>query len=264
MIQTLSRKEILKMNKSFAKFISDIQDIKYNPATEENKYTEGYMILDEDEEARFVSQDESDIMTQTEYKEYLSIKDNIEFPQFTNKYFGNKVYNLPNNEVDIYVENLAKTIEKFCKNLKWESVLFLLEYPTPWLSQKNSFKPVKNAIKYFKKLGVKRKFIGGFIANGEELKELIQNLFWLTRCNAGLPICYFTGINSKFTANICQYGNIHFEFYSKKSKNQIEKNASKYNLIEIEDGRCLQNFNESRKIKGRKLKTNDKKAELKK
>lgn len=252
MIELLERQEIFKLNKIFASFIIEGQEVQYNPMFDYNKYFPELMLVD-DEAPRFVTQAECDQWNEEENEEYLRKKDSFESINIAEKHVGEIVYNLSYSEIDTYVENLADGILKLAEELNWQSVLFLLDYSTPWLYQKNNHKPVKKALDYLRKIGVTDTFIGGFKASGEDLRELIKNLFWIIRCNAALPDCCFSGVDTGFTADICKYGNIHFHFYSAKDKRNITKAAKAIGMLKIKDGQCFEKFSVTGAIKGRQI-----------
>ena len=121
----------------------------------------------------------------------------------------------------------------------------------PWLGQQNDYKPVKKAMDYLKGIGTTDDFAGGFKANGTDLEKLSDNLFWIFRCNASLAYCFFSGIEKDFVGSICQYGNIHFHFYSETEMIQTKNAALDLGMIEIE--KCFENFSETGRIEGRRL-----------
>jgi hypothetical protein len=249
MIELLDRKKLLSLNQTFAAFILNIQDAKYNPM--HNRYEPGIMYVEDDEKARYVSKDECDKWNREEQVGFDQIRDKIQVkPQ---KFIDELVFKLPHSEINQYLENLSDALENLNKKLEWQSILFLLEYPTPWLWQANDFEPVKKAIDYLQNLGATNDFKGGFIANGQDLKNLIKQLFWLIRCNASLPDCYFSGLEKEFVGHICKYGNIHFYFYSEADRNEIHLEAQKVGLYSIETNHCFDSFDISDKIEGRTI-----------
>jgi hypothetical protein len=72
------------------------------------------------------------------------------------------------------------------------------------------------------------------------------------RCNAALPCCYFSGIHKDVILSVCKEGNIHFEFYSDKIKQEIDVLAVTLGMEKITT--CYSNFTE---IRRNKWKTND-------
>jgi hypothetical protein len=253
MIELLERQDIFKLNETFASFIADVQDAKYNPTLDYNKYEPCEMYVDESEELRFVSQQECDEWNSKAFEEHLKNKDNISQISIKERHAGEIAYNFPHDNMEKYIENLANGIVELSNRLQWKAVIFLLDYSTPWLHQDNDYKPVKKALDYLKKIGTSTNFNGGFKASGQDLKELTTHLFWIIRCNAALPDCYFSGVDKDFTADICKYGNIHFHFYSDKDKLEIQRTAEEIGMIGIEDGQCFENFSETSAIDGRQI-----------
>ncbi|MEO7991266.1 MAG: hypothetical protein ABI663_17075 [Chryseolinea sp.] len=251
MIELIDRQSILKLNKIFASFIVDVQNVKYNPIND--LYSPGIMFVDDNENPRNVSQEECDIWNNERQIEFDQSKDKIDAVSIKDKYIDEIVFKSPTNKADLYTEQLGRGLESFTNNLHWESTIFLLEYPTPWLSQDNDFEPVKKALDYLRSIGVAKDFIGGFKASGQELKELTKSLFWIIRCNASLPDCYFSGIDEYFVGNICKYGNAHFYFYSEKVRQGIIDESENVGLQIIDAVSCYDNFEETNKIEGRQI-----------
>jgi hypothetical protein len=247
MIERLSRHEILKLNATLAAFIVDIQDVHYNPMQDYPRYEAGDMHVEG--VMRYVSQAEADTWNEADLIEYNNNKDIIDTIPTHEGFKGSAIYNFPKADIDTYIQSLSKGIVAICTQLHWESVIFLLEYTTPWLYQKNNYPPVKKALKYLKNIGVDAQFNGGFKANGDDLIEFSSHLFWLMRCNAALPHCYFSGIHKDVILSVCKEGNIHVEFYSDKIKQEIEVLAATLGMEKITN--CYSNYTETGVIKGR-------------
>lgn len=245
MITLLTRQELLALNPIFAAYIIEIQDANYNPLRDYNKEKPGMAYFGEEEGSRYISQEECDVNNEQAYAVFLQKKDTYDTISLKGKHVGEAVYNFQHAPLEQYLDLLANGFVQLCTELQWDSVLFLLDYSTPWLYQNNDFEPVQKALNYLKSIGVDNKFNGGFKASGDDLKTLVKNLFWLVRCNAALPLCSFAGANSSFAAEICKYGNMHFHFYAEKDKAAIEAIAPKILMQLIEDGRCHSNFTEA-------------------
>jgi hypothetical protein len=253
MIELLERQEIFKLNKTFASFVIDVQDAKYNPLLDYNSYKAGDVYFDDNDKSRLLTQEECDKLNNEKNEEYLKRKDYFETLNLKKRHSGEMIYKLPFSDLDTYLESLSDGILKLSEKLNWQSVVFLLDYSTPWLYQDNDYKPARKALDYLKEIGTGEAFSGGFKANGQELKELTKNLFWIIRCNAALPDCFFSGVGTDFAADICKYGNIHFHLYSSEEKLGIEKAAKEIGMIEITDGQCFENFTETSAIQGRQI-----------
>ena len=253
MIELLDRKNTLRLNKTFASAIVDFQHVQYNPDSPDNIYEPGEMYMDDSDEPRFVSQKECDELNREARREYEIKRDVSDVISIKDNFAGTLIYSAPNSDIDTYELNLANSINKLSAGLKWDSVIVILDYSTPWLSQENDYKPADNALKYLKSLGVDKDFVGGFKISGVQLTEFFQHLFWITRCNASLPYCYFSGVNNRFVATICKYGNVHFDFYSDDEKNEFKKVAEQIGLVRHTDNNCYENFSDTGEIKGRQI-----------
>jgi hypothetical protein len=251
MIQLLNRQEILSLNKIFASFIIDWQQQEYDPSLEQNKYEAKVMYDLAINKPRYYSQEEVDQMNAERLEEYNRMKDNIQTSPVEDKSTGTLIYNLPFAEIYDYAESLSEAMVTLAEKLEWQAVIFLLVYPTPWLRQENNYKPVKKALDHLKSIGITNDFTGGIKANETDLKELMKHLFWIFRCNASLPYCFFSGIDKDFVGSICKYGNIHFHFYSDAEMIETKNKALGLGMIEIEN--CFENFSETGAIKGRRL-----------
>jgi len=98
---------------------------------------------------------------------------------------------------------------------------------------------------------VREDFVGGLSAHGEDLAELTFHLFWIIRCNASLPCCWLSTSRDSFVANICKYGNLHFQTYDAITESRLEAFALIQKLIRIDD--CYQQFEDSNGIEGRQI-----------
>jgi hypothetical protein len=145
---------------------------------------------------------------------------------------------------------LSEVIEKLSQKLN-QPFLFLLDYSTPWLYQENDFEPVQAAYKYLNSIGIDKEFVGGVLCSGDELKNFINHLFWLVRCNASLPECFFAGENTSFVLSICKHGILHLELYSEDEKTLIINYCKELGMIEAEE--CYDTFSDSNAIEGRQI-----------
>lgn len=251
MIELLDRQSTLKLNKTFTSFIIDVQDAKYNPV--HSPYESGTMYFDDSEKPRYVSQDECDKWNKERLSEFNQNKDTADTDTLNDKYIDEVVFTFSEHQIDQYLDKLSNGLDYLTEQLDWKAVIFLLDYPTPWLNQENDYQPVKKALDYIRQIGVSEDFIGGFKVSGQGLKEITKNLFWIIRCNASLPDCYFSGLSTDFSGSICKYGNIHFNFYSRTDRQEIIRAAQDIGLKQIEGSQCLDSFTETGKIEGRRI-----------
>jgi len=200
------------------------------------------------DEKRFYSQDEIDKINKEALDEFLQKKDSVGIGEY--KYFGELKYNLSFRDKFIYAIELGKLIEELSKTLESE-LIFILDYAVPWLSQKNEYNPVQNALIYLKEIGTTECFTGAYKIKGDELAEFVPNLFWIIRCNASLPYCWFSTNNHEFIGDICEHGNIHLHTYSQEIKDILMNFAIRNNLTTIEE--CVEAFITDGGIDGRQI-----------
>lgn len=246
MIKLIARNEALK-NEVFASFIRTWQK-RFDPREDPYRTEPGNYFDWELDKQRWYTQDEINEINTKEINEFLYLRDKIEVKEF--EYFGELKYNLQFNDILVYSIALGKTLEKLSKELNSE-LIFILDYSVPWLYQKNDYKPVARALDYLKEMGVSEDFAGGIECNGDELAEFVSNLFWIIRCNASLPFCWFSTDKHDFVGDLCQHGNIHFHTYSEMIREKIQTFATKYALVEIDD--CIEAFFDGGSIHGRQI-----------
>lgn len=197
-----------------------------------------------------ISQAELDKLQQKRIEEYLQLRDDIQPKPF--EFHGEIKYNLPLRELHLYPKALGKTLEKLSKALQ-SDLFFLLDYGIPWLSQDHDFPAARAALTYLKEQGMSENFAGAIQANGEELSSFVSHLFWISRCCASLPHCYFSTDQHAFVGSICKYGNLHLYTYSAPVKLALQAFATQNQLIELDQ--CVEAFSASGGIEGRQIKS---------
>lgn len=242
----ITREEALR-NEVFASFVGTWQT-RFDPREDPFMVQEGLYYDREIEKERFFAQAEIDEINRKELDEYLSLKDNVEI--IKHEFYRELKYNLAFRDIFIYAIALGDSFQKLSDELN-KDIIFILDYSVPWLYQKNNFQPVEDALNYLRQMGVSEHFVGGFKLGGDELAEFVSKLFWIIRCNASLPYCWFSTESHAFVGSICKYGNIHLHTYSEKVKDEIEKFARSNSLIEIEN--CYEAFDEGGGIEGRQI-----------
>jgi hypothetical protein len=242
----ITREEALR-NEVFASFIATWQK-SFDPREDPYMIIEGNYYDPELDQERFFTQVEIDEIHEKELAEYLKLKDNIEIKEL--EYFGELRYNLAFMDIFVYSIELGYTLQKLSSELN-SDIIFILDYSVPWLYQKNDYQPVEDAMNYLRKIGVAEDFVGGFRFGGDALAEFVSHLFWIIRCNAGLPYCWFSTENHEFVGDLCKHGNIHIHCYSEKIKENFEHFASVNTLLEIED--CFEAFTDDGAIEGRQI-----------
>lgn len=246
MIELITRQEALR-NEVFASFIQKWQE-RYDPRTDPYMTVPGVYYDSKIDSERFYSAQEIDFISKIEISEYERLRDPITSIKIENS--SEVIFNLRYKDIIVYTIEIGKVLHALSKVLN-SKIVFLLEYSVPWLWQKNDFKPVNTAINYLKDIGVSNNFVGGIRADDFELEKLATNLFWIIRCNASLPYCWFASESDPFVGNICKYGSLHFDCFSDSIKHTLNEFGKKHGLKKIDD--CIQGFCDTDPIQGRQL-----------
>lgn len=231
-----SRAEILALNPVFTKFILNWQlSLKPEPFAAGDRVDSDSYNLEGDEEG-------TAILTQ-EMAEKLTIEQNEAFEQKTDKnpfsapidlnLIDSRLIISSKENAEAYLNDFASALEQIRIELNESDLLVLGVDSTPWLYQKNNYKPVKKALDYLKGI-VDADFNGGFLLKEGSLLAFIPHLFWLIRCNASLPLFFMSFPNAKTVISICKYGVVHFDFYDKEESVKILRLLSKYDFREVD------------------------------
>ncbi len=195
MIELLDRKSILNLNMASASIILEVQDAKYNPIHNQNELGEMYM--DDSEKPRFVSQEKCGKWNKEEQMEFDQIRDKVEVELI--KFIEERVFTFPEAEIEQYLDKLGSGLECLNKQLHWQSTIFLLDYPTPWLSQNNDNELVIKALDYLRSIRVIDDFTGGFKAKRHSFFPFsINNMFKITII---VFVIFFLNFHARSQAN---------------------------------------------------------------
>lgn len=245
-MKLITRKQALK-NEVFASFIGTWQK-RFDPSEDSYMTTPGNYFDWELDKERFYDQIEIDSIRKKELEEFLNRRDDVKIKKY--EYFGELKYNLDFKDIFIYSIEIGKILEQLSNALNSE-LIFILDYNVPWLSQENDFEPVIKASNYLREIGTNEEFSGAYKLSGDELAEFVANLFWIIRCNASLPYCWFSTESHQFIGDVFKHGNLHFHTYSEEIKKQLESFAKQNSLIEIDD--CVEGFTGDGGIEGRQI-----------
>ena len=210
-----TRAEILALNDCFAAFIIEVQTTKYKPSDEWN---EGDSVeLDDTNKPVLLTAKQAAELNAKDEEYYLKNKDDYNAKaeyQFVCQATMISAATNPSS----YLNDLKKSFMLLAQ--KFGHLAILGDWSTPWLSQKNEYPPVKEAMQYLS-TSVDSSFNGGFVLEQTEITEFIPHLFWLIRCNASLPSFKMTFGSCKTIFYICKYGVVHMEFYDESESKQV-------------------------------------------
>ena len=105
---------------------------------------------------------------------------------------------------------------------------------------------------FLEKIVGDKTFKEAFEININSLPEFIEILFWTTRCDPSVAEYIFLfDKDEQIQLHLCKYGNLHLTEYNIEQLNEDKLEELGWTIIE---GKEFDNFTESEKIKGRKIK----------
>ena len=107
--------------------------------------------------------------------------------------------------------------------------------------QESDIRNAKMALQYLSNNNIGKNFNGALKVDTSQLPKFITHLCWLVRTNTVLPNVYFIDPKQMFFANICQYGNLHFNTRTGEADKSIKKEISKTKLKFLK-GNCDDNY----------------------
>ena len=106
------------------------------------------------------------------------------------------------------------------------------------------------AFNKLRKIVGKNNYMEALIVNKIDIKDIIEIVFWLNRCDPEMDNIIFFDKMEKYYFSICKYGNIHFVEINGNNITKEKITDIRFKVVE----KCYDNFSETGKIKGRKIK----------
>lgn len=95
----------------------------------------------------------------------------------------------------ILAKLLSDELSQLFKSLNVEKLIFFGDYDRPWISKftenRDDYKPLIEAVSYFKNIKIGNRFKGGIKVKLEELTEFIVHFYVLTKCDASFSCYHF-------------------------------------------------------------------------
>ncbi|MCM8570009.1 hypothetical protein NE848_11505 [Gramella jeungdoensis] len=237
MIKLLSRKECLERNLSLAASIQETQFLVYAPDKNDLLFNPGENYLEEEQKWVELTEEECQRRNRPIIEEFEKIRDKIPDAPELGAFKSQAILSTATKDFNEHRVLFSHGLNYLNEKLDWRGMLFILDYPFPWLSSLNEVRD-KQVLNWLRKKGVHDDFKGGIYADGEDLKTWVSLLFKLKKDNVGFPDCSFAGVNSAAIGFICKHGNIHYVFYKDDEKTEFDKALEKLNLIDIPFGAC--------------------------
>ena len=161
------------------------------------------------------------VMIEDEDDYFAKHQDSNPFPFSTEKKFiKGGIYLSNKSDPFVYLNHLGESLEALLQLTDQHQLLILGELPIPWLCQENDYPPVNRAIEFLQQ-HIDPEFRGGFVLEEGQILEFIPHLFWLTRCNAGLPLFWMAFNHGQTIMSLCKHGGLHFDFYQHEEQQII-------------------------------------------
>ncbi|CAN5365379.1 hypothetical protein BH09BAC6_BH09BAC6_27110 [soil metagenome] len=169
-----------------------------------------------------------------------------DFPQ-SNNYRNTYTYPGIYNSYILYTDavstrglcnNVATALTKLMKLLNYRQLSFLGDSTIPWLYRDHDYKPVKRGLDFLVQNKVSKTFAGALTVDVENLPGFAKHLFWLVRCNGVVFTPYFCDEGFNIIANVCKYGNIHFDTLNEQADLAFNKAIGQTGLVISTDNNC--------------------------
>lgn len=163
------------------------------------------------------------------------------------------ILTLPSKSIKGHIKLLGSELTKMINALDFDSLIFLGDTNSAWLSQDNDFRPVKEALHFLADNKVGKRFNGALQVDKTALPGFIKHLSWLSRCNAALPYFYFLDAGQNIIGTICQYGNLHIDMVNKETDRIFKAIITKTQFEFLTGKICSGQFSKTGAIKGREI-----------
>jgi hypothetical protein len=227
MIKLTNRNEIKKSKKIISSELSKLQKAFYDDETfeeykednEEHIYLEMYDFLNHD---------------LSEYKTF------------------NTIIGINHCNINTFTAELSSKVKELLNAINASEFILISHLKLDFFgNRKNKFKPLVNAYKNLEKIVGQKSYEEAFIFDLESLPEIIEMLFWITRCDPSAPEYLFLFDNEqKIQISLCKYGNIHLTQFDKEVLTEKKLSTLGWAIIEEESD----NFTEDGAIDGRQMK----------
>jgi hypothetical protein len=158
---------------------------------------------------------------------------------------------------DRYHARLARALSQLMSALQWpELQLVGLHRRAAWdseaLSGRAVYPPLARARDRLRAAELPSGFTGALVFGPQDCALVVPAWFWAARCDAAPSGLQVGAPGQRFTAALCQHGNLHLELYDEALMRRIDAAASACGLAPVQ-GICRNAFGASAAIAGRRL-----------
>lgn len=174
-------------------------------------------------------------------------REEIEYSTF------NKIIGLEHSDIKTYTSKLTEKLKELLHTINVNDFFIISHIKLDFFGNRdNNFKPLRKAYKKLEKIVGGKSFNEAFQIDIDSLQDFIEVLFWITRCDPSVAEYIFLfDINEQIQFHLCKYGNLHLTEYNNE---QLTEDKLKELGWTIFEGREFDQFTESGKIEGRKIK----------
>ncbi|MUP45605.1 hypothetical protein E0K83_07570 [Gramella sp. BOM4] len=241
MLELITREDCLNRNKTLAAYLKNVQANVYAPDRNDLLFIPGENYLEEEQKWVVLSEKECEERNRPIIREFEEKRDKLPSVLELGSYEADAILSSDTGNFDHHIDVLAEGLQKLDKDLEWGGLMFIMEYPFPWLTSLDPERD-KDALEYFRSLVDKEDCSSAIFADGEDLKVLLRHLLHLEMYNFEYPKCSFAAVQSSAIGSFCKYGNIHYLFYETQEKQKFDQFLLTTRLLEIPFPNCKYQF----------------------
>ncbi len=171
----------------------------------------------------------------------------------TNYSTFNKIIGIGHSDIETFTNKLSGKLTELFKTINATDLIIISHLKLDFFGNRdNNFKPLKEAYKTLEKIVGDKTFKEAFEIDIYSLPEFIEILFWTTRCDPSVAEYIFLfDKDEQIQFHLCKYGNLHLTEYNNQQLPEDKLTELGWTIIQ---GQEFDNFTESGKIKGGKIK----------
>lgn len=169
-----------------------------------------------------------DIENEEDKRQYINkSKEIYDFIDYSGEYYrkmfvGNIILGINAANIDEYLSIFPDAFAGLMEKLRIDKLYFALSERQNWLGRRGKIKPLKETFKNLTRITKNKRYFEAFEVDKDSIKEFAQIIFMLGRYDASMSYLHILSDKVEAGFNICKYGNLHIEIYSKELETQIK------------------------------------------
>ncbi len=164
----------------------------------------------------------------------------------------NKIISLGHSDVKSFAKKLTEKLTQLFNTIGATHLIIISDLKNDFFGNRdNKFKPLKQAYNKLEKIVGDKTFKEAFSVDIDDLKDFIEIIFWITRCDPSVPGLYLFDDGEQIQIRLCKYGNIHLIQYKKVVLTEGKLKDLGWTILKK---KCFDNFTSTGRIEGRQLK----------